>query len=272
MNPFLALSLVPSETWSFQRLPPPPSLLLLWIGMQGPGQSCVRQVSPPCSTWGREGTWWVSRPLSFMRCWNVGDAGTFLPLCPKERLLLCGQGWWQQHCLIPTGLLAWHEGGSDVALDWSSLPGFLKWASFSGPLLLPHCNQTDCWLKAAVNWRTKSFFPKWWGQLVPSHTFSQSQCHKTSNLLIRKQSLEGHTPETFFFLFFFFFNVAFPSILMPLCPCTRQNMLPPRTEIMDSCFSSKELSLQSLCLDKCEGTGWAFPFLLLDPCSVPLSC
>lgn len=145
LNPFLALSLGQSETWSFQRLPPPSSLLLLCTGVQGPGQSCVRQVSPPCSTWGREGRWWVNPPLFSIMCWNVGDAGTFLPLCPKGRLLLCGHGWWQQDCLIPTGLLAWHELGRDVALDWSSLDS-LCGAFFSGPLL-PHCNQTDCWLK-----------------------------------------------------------------------------------------------------------------------------
>lgn len=212
LNTFLALSLGRSETWSFHRLPPPPSLLLFWTRIQGSGQSCVRQVSPPCSTWGREERWWVNPPLFSIRCWNVGDAGTFL--CPKGRLLLCGHDWWQQDCLTPADLLAWCEGGSDVAFDWSSLHGFLMWGILHWPTSPSPLQPNWLLAKEAVSWRTKLFFRKWWGHLIPSHTFLQSQCHKTSNLFIRKQSLEGHTLETLIFLFFF--NVAFPSILMPL--------------------------------------------------------
>ena len=75
--------------WSFQRLVPPPSLFLLWAEIQGSGRSSVRQGSPPCSTWGSEGTWWVSSPLCSITWWDVGDTEAHLPLCPQEGLLFC---------------------------------------------------------------------------------------------------------------------------------------------------------------------------------------
>lgn len=93
--------------------------------------------------------------------------------------------------------LAWAGERCSLRLIFS---GFLMWSilqwATSSPL-------QPNWLlaKEAVNWRTKPFFPKWWGHLVPSHTFLQRQCHKTSNLFIRKQNLEGHALEILIFLF-----------------------------------------------------------------------
>lgn len=78
----------------------------------------------------------------------------------------------------------------------------LQWGTYSP--LQPN------WLlaKAVVSWRPKPLFLKWWGHLVPSHAFLQSQHHKKSSLVTWKQIPKGHTLEILI-IFFMWHRLGF---------------------------------------------------------------